>query len=441
MVSAGPSRAEVSAAGLVFVGQGDLVGMTRGKAVPAAHLEDVAREGVGWVPANLTLDPFGGIAPNPWGPTGEIRLRPDPADLLAIERPDGLSPFQLVLADCFLEGAPWEACPRGLLKRTLAEVERITGCGVISAFEHEFQLDPGCPSPHQDAFSPHALAAAEPFPSQLLGVLTEAGFAPEMVFSEFGPQQFEVPCGPAPAHEGADRALLLRETVREVARWSGRRASFTPIAPGVGVGNGVHIHLSLLGEGGVAPLGVLDQEGAAGDLGRSFAAGIVAHADALCALTAPSPVSYARLGPGHWSAGYAALGGVNREVLLRVVGAGSSSAHVEFRAADATSNPYLALGAILAAGLDGVRRELPPVPRQDDDPAALDPTERERRGMRALPASLEEALRALEDDEAIAGWLPTELREAYLAMKRHELTLAAELGSPAAIGEAYGRIY
>ncbi|MBS1885896.1 MAG: glutamine synthetase [Actinobacteria bacterium] len=415
--------------------------MTRGKSLPAARQQAAASEGVGWVPANLSLDPFGGIAPNPWGPTGEIRLRPDPAALLAIERPDGPSPFQLALADAYLDGEPWDACPRGLLKRTLAEVERVTGCGVLSAFEHEFQLDPGAAGAHQDAFSPHALAAAEPFPSTLVGVLAAAGFAPEMVFSEFGPRQFEVPCGPAPAHEGADRALLLRETVREVARWSGRRASFTPIAPGAGVGNGVHIHLSLRGEGGFSPLGALDEEGGAGDLGRSFAAGIVAHGEALCALTAPSPVSYERLGPGHWSAGYAALGGVNREVLLRIVGPGTSSAHVEFRAADATANPYLALGAILAAGLDGVRRNLPPAARQDEDPATLDPAERERRGIRPLPASLEDALAALAEDEALSGWLPPELRDAYLAMKRHELDLAAELGSPAEIGEAYGRIY
>ncbi|MEZ5078951.1 MAG: glutamine synthetase family protein [Solirubrobacterales bacterium] len=438
-MSEGGSQAAVTAAGLVVVAQGDLVGMTRGKAVPRADLERVAGAGIGWVPANMMLDPFGGIAPNAWGPTGELSLRPDPADLLSIERPGVPAPFQLVLADAFLAAEPWIACPRGLLKRTLAEVEEATGCEVVSAFEHEFQLDPDCPSPHQDAFSPHALSAAEPFPSDLVGVLTAAGFAPEMVFSEFGSRQFEVPCGPAVGPAGADRALLLRETVREVARWHGRRASFTPLAPGAGVGNGVHIHLSLQGVDGAQPLAALAEDGEVGELGRSFVAGIVAHADALCALTAPSPISYGRLGPGHWSAAYAAVGGANREVLVRVVGGGSP--HVEYRAADATANPYLALGAIVAAGTDGVRRNMRPLRRHDDDLAALDQTERERRGVRPLPATLEDALRSFEADEVIDAWMPTPLRDAFLAMKSHELALAAEMSSQSEVGEAYGRVY
>ncbi|MBS1880393.1 MAG: glutamine synthetase [Actinobacteria bacterium] len=440
-MSPGPDRAEVSAAGLVLVAQADLVGMVRGKALPRARLEAAAAEGVGWVPANLVLDPFGGIAPNPWGPTGEVRLRPDPAELLRIERPGGLAPLQVVLSDAEEGGEPWPGCPRGLLKRTLAEAEELTGCGVVSSFEHEFQLDPEAPSPHHDAFSLQALAAAEPFPAELLGVLAEAGFGPEMVFPEFGDRQFEVPCAPAPGHLGADRALLLRETVREVARWHGRRASFTPLAPGSGVGNGVHIHLSLLGAGGAAPLATPEGGGEEAELGRSFLAGIVAHAAALCAITAPSPVSYDRLGPGHWSAAFAALGGTNRETTLRIVGAGGGSAHVEYRAADATASPHLALGAIVAAGLDGVRRGLGPCPRHDGDLVALGAAERERLGVLPLPGSLEEALAAFEADEAIRDWLPEPLRGAYLRLKRHELALAAELGSGPELSEAYGRVY
>jgi len=170
------------------------------------------------------------------------------------------------------------------------------------------------------------------------------------------------------------------------------------------------------------------------ELGMSFAAGILAHAAALSALTAPSPVSAPRLRPHHWSAGAVCLGQRNREALLRIpplveLGGGEPAGQLrlEYRGADAAANPYLALGAIVRAGLEGMRAGLPPPPILERDPAGLDEPERDRFGVGGLPASLADSLRALAEDETVRGWLDTQLYDAYVGIKRTELDAAEEL--------------
>ncbi len=425
---------------LVIVAQGDLVGMTRGKAVPGSRFDHAVEHGVGWVPANLTLNVFDGIAPNPWGATGGFTLRPDPADLLTVDRPgEGAPPLNLVLSDLtWPDGTPWECCPRTLLKDALTELEERTGFGVIASFEHEFQLDPDVPSPHHDAFSTRAHAAAEPFLTVLSRTLSTAGLEPELVFSEFGTRQFEVPIGPAAGLQAADRALLLRELVREVADWHGRRATFTPVHEEGGIGNGVHVHLSLVDSDGSSVMAGLRDEGPS--VSRSFVAGIIDRQAAICAVSAPSPVSYLRLQPGHWSAGFGACGEDNRETMLRFIrgGAGGGSAHIEFRASDGTASPYLTLAALLRAGLDGIDRGLDEIPWIDEDPSTLDPEVVAGRGIETLPSSLEEALTALRSDRIV---LPeNDLKTCFVNVKQQEIEAAAETDT-AATCELYGRFY
>src|SRR5262249_30218092 len=144
-------------------------------------------------------------------------------------------------------------------------------------------------------------------------------------------------------------------------------------------GNGVHIHLSLLDVDGRALLYDPQRPAQLSELGGRFAAGILRHARALTALTAPSPVSAARLVPHRLSVGGVCLAERNREALLRippVVTLGgvepASQLRLEYRAADAAANPYLALGALVRAGLEGLRQELQPPPVLRDDPSHLD---------------------------------------------------------------------
>ena len=330
-----------------------------------------------------------------------------------------------------LDGSPWACCPRGFLARVLAGAgER--GTGVQVSFEHEFQLV--SEGRGELPFSLEAQRAVEPFGAELMGALVEADVEPERFFAEYASHQFEMPVAPAPAAQAADRAVVLREVVREVARREGRRASFVPLLDPAEAGNGVHIHISLRGADGGSLLYDAARPGQLSELGGSFAAGVLAHAAALSALTAPSPVSCERLRPHRWSAGAVCLGERNRETLLRIpplpaLGGADAAGQMrlEYRGADAAANPYLALGAILAAGLDGVAQSLAAPPILDRDPATLDADEARRFGVDALPATLDEALSALAGDAVLRGALGEPLYEAYVAVKRAELALVTQL--------------
>ena len=135
---------------------------------------------------------------------------------------------------------------------------------------------------------------------------------------EFGSHQFEIPVAAAEGIAAADRAVVLREVVREVARREGHARSFAPLLDPAGPGNGVHIHLSLLDGDGRPVLYDAERPASLSELGGRFAAGVLLHARALSALSAPSPASAARLRPHHWSAGAVCLARQNREALLRI---------------------------------------------------------------------------------------------------------------------------
>ena len=410
----------------------DLGGIVRGRSVAADDLAAHIAAGVGWVPADHSLTPLGPLAePNPFGSTGDLRLLPDTSTRARVEQPE--DPFELVLCDMVeTDGGAWECCPRRFLREALAELERELGGRLRAGFEHEFVLHEP-----QQAGLPYSLEAQRrisPFPARVIASLQEAGVEPVQFLPEFSPNQFEIPIAAAEGLTAADRSVILKEIVREVARSEGRRASFLPLLGPDDAGNGAHIHLSLLDEHGSSLLYDASAPAGLSDLGGAFAAGILRHARALCALTAASPVSYQRLAPHHWGAGAVAVGPQNREALLRIPplvtlagGEPAAQLRLEYRAADATANPYLALGAILLAGLAGIREQLPHAPLLEVDPTTLEGEQAERFGVGALPSSLEQALDELEADELARGWFPPLLHDAYLSLKRAEVAAVAEL--------------
>jgi glutamine synthetase len=418
----------------------DLGSIVRGRSVFSADLGEHLQTGVGWVPANHSLTPLGPVAePNPFGSTGDLRLMPDAETRILVRADDKAGALEMVLCDLVeTDGTPWECCPRNFLRGALVELERELGARLSASFEHEFQLLPAS-SPKGD--SPPALPftleeqrLVQPFPARAMGALVEAGVEPERFFAEYAAHQFEIPVAPAEGVASADRSVVLREVVREVARREGMRASFVPLLDPQQAGNGLHIHLNLLAAGGVSLLYDGARPGSLSEIGGRFAAGILRHARALSALTAASPVSGARLTPHRWSAGAVCLADRNREALLRIPPVltfggvdPSSQLHLEYRGADATANPYLALGAIVRAGLEGVRSGLPVPPILDRDPARLDAAEAERFGVGALPATLEESLNALAEDDVVRGWLGPLLYDAYVSVKHAELEAAADM--------------
>lgn len=393
--------------------------------MPIVEFEKQPGASVGWVPSAQTRPPFGpSVQPNPFGPIGDVRLRPDPNTRATVAADDTSSPLDLVICDVVqIDGQPWECCPRTFLRDALEQLERELGALLLASFEHEFQLLIDAPT--SPPLSLDAQRSIDPFPTLAMAALSEAGVEPERFVPESAPHQYEIPLVASEGPTSADRSVTLRAVVREVARRQGMRATFTPLLDPAQPGNGVHIHLSLLDQHGAHLMYDAERPGCLSELGGSFAAGILAHAGALSALTAPSPVSGARLRPGRRSAGSVCLGQRNREALLRLPPLltldgipPAGQLRLEYRGADAAANPYLALGALVRAGVWGVRRQLPAPPILNRDPALMGD---ETCGVGTLPETLEESLRALSADTEAIRWMPPLLYDVYTAIKCAEI--------------------
>lgn len=427
----------------------DLAAKARGRAFPQQDFQKYLNTGCGWVPANLAIDAFGGIVtPNPFGSVGDLRLMPDMSSIATLALNSAGEQTTMVLADIHTpDGEAWENDPRSFLKRAIADFERETGLSVVSSFEHEFMLRDDTDSPVNTPFSLESYLNEEELGGRLVAALQDAGLEPEMWLPEFGRNQFEVTVRPAPALVAADRAIYLREITRHVANSVGRRITFAPIVETDGGGNGVHVHLSLQDRDGRFVTYDTARPGGLSRIAGSFAAGILEHAEAIQALAASSPISYERLTPHRWSAGGVYLGENNREALLRICPLftyqGSNHQkqfNLEYRAADATANPWLVLGCLIRAGLDGIRRELPDPSIVHGDADELSGEQRAAVGIRSLPTTLGAALDALTDSETVRGWFARDFVDTFVAVKRSELAQVAGLDADA-VYERYASAY
>lgn len=425
----------------------DIAAITRGRAVAAADLPGALSKGVGWVPANLSLTPFDEIAsPNPFGSAGDLRLIPDPEAAVRVEGLGGRTPLHFYHSDITnLDGTPWEGCVRSMLKAAVAELEGL-GLRVVSAFEQEFQIL-GASWPPAPSFGMSAYRRADPFGPMLMAALDEAGCDPECFLPEYGKDQFEVVCGPSGAVQAADRAVSIREITRELAATMGWKASFCPKTDPNGVGNGVHIHLSLTDLQGNPVSFDASRPGRLSQQFGAFAAGIVRHMAALTALAAPSAVSYQRLKPHNWAASWTTLGEKDREATLRICPTSekpgydpSRAFNIEFRAADATASPHLALAMLIRAGIEGLKAGLETPPIIKGDPEDMSASDRARLGIRRLPTSLPEALAALEADRVVCGWLPPTFVDCWHGMRQKELEIVAGLDDTA-LCRRYAEVY
>lgn len=413
----------------------DLAGQVRGKGFPAADLEKRLARGIGWTPTNSFITAHGPIGPTPWGPYGDLVLIPDPATEVRIDMGPDHAAEHFLLGDILtLEGEPWAVCPRGFLKRMLGELEARHGLRLVAAFEHEFLYE-GVEERPNSSYALDAFRRQDRFAETFLGQLRANGFALDTFMPEYGPKQYEVTIGPETGVTAADRAVALREIARGVAQRLGSRASFTPILRPDAVGNGVHVHFSLVRAADGAPVNhdPAHPQGLSATAG-AFIAGVLERMPAICALTAAATVSYLRLTPNRWSAAYTNLGFRDREAgvricpVFRVPGADiARQFHFEYRAADAAGSPYLVLGAIVAAGLSGLDAGLPPPPVAGRAPQTMTAEERAALGIRPLPGSLSGALDLLEADAVIGAALGEDLRMAYLAHKRFEAGLMEPL--------------
>lgn len=426
---------------LVFVATSDIAARTKGRAMRLADFDDGTS--LGWVPANLGIGPLGHIVDDiPFGSHGDLRLLPDLASRTRIDGIPGAHPVTIMFADLVeTDGTPWSACPRTFLRRAVEELEREHGLRVRCAFEHEF-VDMAETGEHHP-FSFAGFRRLEPIGSELMTILDRAGIEPETWLPEYGQHQFEVTLGPTDPVTAGDRAILVRDIVYDLFAAHGREASFAPVvSPGTG-NNGVHVHFGLSDLEGRPIAYDADRPGRLSALAGSFAAGIIRHAPALTALFAPLVTSYERLRPHSWSTARAFLGVQNREALLRICPTNeidgrdpAPQLHLEFRGSDIGANPWLLVGALLRAGMQGLREglEAPPLVIGELD---LDGAHRE---LPRLPESLDEALDCLLADDIVTGWFDPAFLATFEAIKRDESVFVR--GRPLAEQcEVYTRVY
>jgi glutamine synthetase len=267
------------------------------------------------------------------------------------------------------------------------------------------------------------MTASASYIDGLVDALTEQAIPLEQYYAELGHGQQELSTGHAPALKAADEQILVRETIRGVASAHGLVASLAPKPWPENAGNGCHIHFSLW-DGDRNRFYDPAEPGGLSREARAFIAGVLEHLPGLCGLTAPSFNSYHRIVPQYWAGAYVCWGTDNREAPVRVAsqfrGLEEASTNAELKAADASCNPYLALGGLLAAGLDGLERGLEPPEMVSVDPATLDDGDRARRGIVRLPTTQAEALDALAADPVLTGALGPTLANSYLTVRRSE---------------------
>jgi glutamine synthetase len=426
--------AGVTVVALPFV---DPAAIVRVKTIPLSRFARVADEGVGLsILFNVAMsdDRFALTEGLIDGPSGDLRLRPDPSATVPLVALPG---WAWAPVDQYTQGGePFAACPRAFARNTAARYEH-QGLRVEAAFEIEFSVgartdgDGFQPAHTGPGYSDIALVANHAFALDLVTTIEAQGLGLQQFHPEYADGQFELSIAPRDPVGAADAAMVVKQTVRAVA---GRHGWITSFAPRVeaDTGNGFHLHLSLWdGERNLLSGG----EGAAGmdATGEAFVAGILRALPALVAITAPTCASYLRLQPHHWAGAMRCWGVENREAALRFIAAAggeaaaAGAANLEVKPVDGTTNPYMSMGGMLAAGLDGIEQGLRLPPPTEEDPTMLADDVAKARGVEQLPASLSEAVEQLAGSALLRDAMGEFLFRTFLATRRGESERSADL--------------
>ncbi|MEU8591966.1 glutamine synthetase family protein [Streptomyces sp. NPDC048664] len=441
------SERDVHGIVLAFV---DTAGVTRVKTIPTARLEQATAWGVGMSPVFDTFLADDSIvrAGELGSPDGDLRLFPDLDRLVVLAGQPGWAwaPVDRITQ----EGERHPACARTFLRRVVADAGRQHGLTFEAAIEIEWMI--GLRSGTDDRFVPATSGPAygatrqielSDYVVELLAALAAQGVDVEQVHPEYAAGQFEVSVGPLDPVDAADRSVLVRQTIRAVAANHGLRVSFAPAVTAGGVGNGGHVHLSAWRDGTNLHSGGSRRYGMTAEA-ESFAAGLLAHMLALTAVTAPSPASYLRLRPSRWAGAFAVWGRETREAAVRVItgttGRGGRAANLEVKPVDLAANPYLALGCLLVAGLDGLRSSMTLPQEVTGDPARFTGAEAEALGVRRLPTTLREAVGEFRGDGTLREALGPVLADAVTAVRLGEADAVAGLEDES-VAAAYRWVY
>ncbi|ABY36580.1 MAG TPA: type I glutamate--ammonia ligase [Chloroflexus aurantiacus] len=398
----------------------DVLGIGKTVTIPVEELPDALDHGV-WFDGS-SIEGFARMVES------DMYLVPDISTYAVVpwDQHQGVTTARLICSVYTPDGKPFAGDPRNVLRRMLDQAAA-AGYRFMVAPELEFFLFKT--DPNGNILEPHDKASyfdistdlATHIRRQMARTLQAMGIAVEAVHHEVAPGQHEIDLRYADALQSADHLVTARVALKAVAQMNGLHATFMP-KPIAGVnGSGMHVHQSLLDrDTGKNLFADPDDPYGLSALARHFIAGLLAHARGMCALLAPLVNSYKRLVPGFEAPVYISWGRTNRSALVRVprITAGRYQAtRIELRCPDPACNPYLAYTAMLAAGLDGIRRKLPLRDATEEDLFHVDPR---ARGLTTLPTSLGSALDALREDEVILEAIGPSIAERFLDARQQE---------------------
>ncbi|MBV7363610.1 glutamine synthetase family protein [Actinomycetaceae bacterium TAE3-ERU4] len=396
----------------------DVSGVLKGLSIDSAELESAFSEGIGF--DGSSIEGFTRIYES------DMLLRPDASTFQILPWHEEVPVARMFCDVLGPDGNLAFRDPRGVLERQLDRAQKL-GFRFAVHPEVEFYLLRSVPSlekapiPLDNAgyFDHVAGGFAQSFRRKVVSILEEMGISVEFSHHEGGPGQNEIDLRAVDALEAADNIMTLRTVVEEMAAREGIVATFMPKPFPDAPGSGMHVHLSLFeGEENAfySPSGQYQISRS----GRQFMAGLLHHARAMSAVTNQHVNSYKRLWGGGEAPSYVCWGHNNRSALIRVPlykPGKSSSSRIEFRGMDPAANPYLALAAILAAGLDGIEKGMELPPETEDDVWLLSDEERVALGIEALPTSLSNAVREMSKSDLVAHTLGEEVFEYFLRNK------------------------
>jgi glutamine synthetase len=405
----------------------DNANVIRAKAAHIDFLDDYIKNGMGITMAQQALPVmYDSVIPESGlGPVGEVRLMPDWSTMTLLPYAEG---HAQVLSDMVISetGNVWEHCPRGFLRK---QVQKLAGQGLVihAAFENEFFLlrrtaDGALEPVDQTVFcATGSMNQNRAFINELADALVAQGVAVEGYHPESGPGQQELNIRYVEALRSADQQIVYRETVRGVASRHGLIASFLPKIFEDKAGSGCHLNFSLWREGKNISGDPQQSNGISSEAG-AFIAGVLDHLPALCALTIPSRNSYRRIRPHFWAGAFRAWGTQNREAAVRICKnpQGTRADRIEYKVSDASANPHVALGGLIAAGLDGLQRRLKLPQEVAVDPGLIPEADRTARGIDPLPHNLGEAIDALRKNEVLLQALGEALAASFIAVRQSE---------------------
>ncbi len=325
------------------------------------------------------------------------------------------------------DGTPFVGDPRGVLKNVLKKAKDMGFDTFNVGPEAEFFLfqtdEEGKPTTKTNDeagyFDLGPLDHGESTRREICLNLEQMGFEIEASHHEVAQGQHEIDFKYQDALHCADSVMTFKLAVKILAQKNGLHATFMP-KPIFGIaGSGMHINMSLFKKGKNV---FYDEKGEKGlsKAAYSFIAGVLHHMKGIAAITNPLVNSYKRLVPGYEAPCYMAWSASNRSALIRIPAARGQATRLELRCPDPCCNPYLALAVCLAAGLDGIEKGMTPPPEVVENIFEMTPAARRRKGIDALPGSLEEALTALKKDKFILDVLGEHVASQYIAGKEAE---------------------